>query len=156
MKKKQYQKTRPVSFDLCHLMTNVINEPTRVSTNSYKGVLKTRKTLLDVCFTNDSDMICRSGVVDCPFSDHKFIFALLYLNARHGTTSNITARKFNIDRLNAVKIDILKAPFSVLDTFDSMEDKWYDLKKLIMNIVNEHAPIVSQKFRLLTIPSLVT
>jgi hypothetical protein len=71
----------------------------------------------------------------------------MYLNARHETKSNIITRKLNLDILSAVKIDILKALFTVLDTFNSMEDKWFAMKKLIMNIFNEHAPLVSPKFR---------
>jgi hypothetical protein len=61
-------------------LTNVINEPTRVSTNSYKGVLKTRKTLLNVCFTNDPELLFFSATQNTSFVKLICVFGLCFKN----------------------------------------------------------------------------
>ncbi len=43
--------------------------------------------------------------------------------------------------------DVQSAPWSVIDTFDSMEDKWEHWKATFLDIVNTHAPTIDVRTR---------
>ena len=62
-------------------MTNYVDKPTRVATiyHENNNTHTTSETLIDVILHNN-DLINNCNVIDCPFSDHKFIMVNLKIH----------------------------------------------------------------------------
>ena len=66
---------------------------------------------------------------------------------RHKYVSSRNYRRLNSNNLLH---DLNAIPWSVVETFDDVDDAWYAWKSLFVNIINTHAPI--RKFRVKSNP----
>jgi hypothetical protein len=93
---------------------NMISSPTRTSTARVNSLPKTSSTLIDVCFTNAK--ICASMPIDCPFSDHDFIFPCMSLKVEKKKGSLVSTRRLNEAALNQINERLMMEPFDIVDT----------------------------------------
>ena len=80
-------------------------------------------------------------------SDHDLVYALLRLKQQRPKPTYINIRSFKHHDLNKFHTDVSQAPWSILDTFDDPEDKLYAFDSLFNDILDEHAPVKTIKFR---------
>jgi hypothetical protein len=109
-----------------------VHEPTRKSKNT--------STLLDVIFCNKTDIISATKAIKCPFSDHQFLLCSLNIKSGKHNHKVVLTRSLNLNTLEKLKLSIKNIPFHTMDSFKSVNLKWYFFKKVIMDVLNEIAP----------------
>ena len=83
----------------------------------------------------------------CPFSDHKFVVALLeFKSAKPVETSNML-RKLSAENLKNIKTLIDLTDFSDINTIYSVDDRWNLIKNRILDVVNTIAPVKKVKLK---------
>jgi hypothetical protein len=118
--------------------------------NSATHFNKHSNTLLDVVYSNFE--ILNNSVVPCPFSDHACILTSLNFNSSISKLQPILSRCLNSTKLSIVKNSIRSIPFQILDLFDNVNTKWFYFKKLILDLIDELAPIKELRPRTSNLP----
>ena len=125
------------NISLSYNFKQVISQPTRVNERS--------STIIDLTFTNIESKISH-GVAVVSVADHLMNFLVIHMKKepihRHKYVSSRNYRRLNSNNLLH---DLNAIPWSVVETFDDVDDAWYAWKSLFVNIINTHAPI--RKFR---------
>ena len=118
---------------------NYVNKPTRIS--------KTCSTLIDVLFSNKTN-IFSTDVISCPhISDHEAIVSSIKLRPIKLGINTIDSRKLTEENLNSIRDEIFSAPFHLIDLFDNSDDKFFFFKKIITDIIDSNAPIKTIRLR---------
>ena len=127
---------------------NYILEPTRVNTKYYKKTksYKTSKTLLDVVIHNNN-LIKRSMVVPCFFSDHKFVCCQIEFEKALKQDTEALLRQLNSANLDTIICMIEAIDFTSIEESFSVHEKWNSFKESILTVVNSVAPIKKVKLR---------
>ena len=89
-------------------------------------------TLLDVVFSNAPKLVEKISVIDCPESNHCFVSTLLNIQSDVSNPASIRARVINEEKLLEIKSKISCTAFSVMDVFETVNDKWFAFKKLLL------------------------
>ena len=115
---------------------------TRVATKHFKAsnTFKTSRSLLDVVIHN-KDLVKKTLVSYCPFSDHKFVVALLEFKSAKPVESSNMLRKLSVKNLENIKLIIDNTDFSDINLSDLTDDRWILLKNRILDVVNTIAPV---------------
>ena len=122
--------------------TQVIKDPTRTTLDS--------KTIIDHIITNRTDLVRNCGVVHCGISDHDALF--LQKNMRKpklklSSKTIITRNYKHFDRA-AFLNDIKMAHFDQIKNYTSdANEMWALWKKLFLDILNKHAPMMNFKIK---------
>lgn len=122
---------------------NFVNEPTRIaSRNNYQS-----STVIDVILHNGS-LISSTHVVDCPFSDHKFVIANLQLPSESPLyESVIKSRCINQSKLEKISNSLESLDFRSINSIPDVNIRWNTLKTSILAIIDQCAPMKSIKVR---------
>ena len=95
----------------------LIKDPTRIT--------PTLETLLDVILTNKPELFKASGVLNPEISDHHLVYGIMkervYQHERKVVTFRST-RTLDVEKFNE---DLSCAPWNVMDTFDTLDEKYY-------------------------------
>lgn len=122
----------------------LITEPTKITCTS--------ATLLDVILTNKPDHFRASGVFNPEISDRNLIYGVMkdkvFQHQRKVKTFRST-KAMDTEKLNE---DLKAAPWNVMDTFDTLEDKYEYWKSLFNSVVEEHMPTKKMRFRREDVP----
>ena len=86
-------------------------------------------------------------VLESSISDHDLVYITLKLKKEHSKPVYITTRSYKHYKADAFHDDISKAPWSIVDVFDEVEDKLHVFNLLFSSILDEHAPIKTFKVR---------
>ena len=127
------------SFNLSQL----INQPTRVT--------ETSETLIDVLLASNRNMVIETKVIPVSISDHDLICATLKLKKERPKPVYVSVRSFKHYNHEALLKDMSKAPWSVIDCFDNVDDSVDSSNLLLNDILDHHAPI--RKIRLRNRPN---
>ena len=93
----------------------MVTEPTRVTNNS--------SSLLDVLIASRPDQFKDVGILDITLSDHYRIYGVMnMLGTRHIKHRIITTRSWSEDAVDSFLADLETAPWSVIDSFDNIDD----------------------------------
>ena len=130
------------NFLLQNNFTNWIKTPTRIASKHYvhNNSIKISISSLDVLITNDQ-IVKHAGTIDCPFSDHKFIFGSLKFDKLKSLPTKILTRKLNEENLLRINYEISKTDFSTFNSIEDVDLRWLELKSNLINIVDEVAPL---------------
>ena len=122
--------------------TNWIKTPTRVVTKLYtaQNNLKTASSSLDVIISN-LDFVKHTSTIDCPFSDHKFIFGSLDITKLKSIPIKITTRKLNDDNILLINNQIHNTDFSKFDSIKNVDFRWLEIKSELISLVDNIAPL---------------
>ena len=110
-----------------------IASPTRITQSS--------ATLLDVFLVSSQRIVKSSHVVDIGISGHSDISLGLCWSkpkSKSSTVLRISFKKFDPDKFKA---DLSEAPWSVMDTFDCVDNKTDFFNQLFLQVLNKHAPL---------------
>ena len=100
--------------------------------------MKKSSTLLDVVYSNYEGLLYQTETIPCPFSDHHFVLAALNLKP---VKFLINSRFISQLKLDQIKLLIKTIPFNCLNAVESVENKFFLFKKLILEIVDEISPL---------------
>ena len=122
-------------------MNNLIKDPT-----CYKNAKN--QSLIDVLLTNTSQNFCDAGIIENGLSDvHHMIFGV-FANCRFQNKARfVTYRSYKSFDTEKFNDDVAAAPFYVGGLFDNMDDKYWFFQHLLLNVLNEHAPVKTKRVR---------
>ena len=113
----------------------LVTAATRVSQDS--------ETIIDLLITNEPVKFVEVGCRDCCISDHKLVYGTR--NVRNETPKRnhevSEYRAYNKCCIEALRRDLDRVPWHILDIFDDIEDSWCGWKLLFDLVLDEHAPI---------------
>ena len=115
-----------------HNLHQTITTPTRITSTS--------NTLIDVFLVSDDQLIKSSGVSNIAISDHLLIHLTLTWKRPKPKSLMITKRSFKHFDSSHFQSDLQNIPWSVLDIFDSPDDKLYCFEMLFNGCLDDHAP----------------
>jgi hypothetical protein len=129
------------SFMNSNHFVNVVKSPTHLQGQN--------ESLIDVVFTNDQNFVEKVDVVDCPFSNHKFVLTQLKFKVDHGCSRSVKARILNAKNLLLIKelLESSPAHFACVDTFDDPDDKFFAFITALMLAVDSIAPLKNFRVR---------
>ncbi len=111
-------------------LRHFISEPTRVTSNS--------KTLIDLFIASHPESFERAGCVDVLDSEHSMIYGVYCKGRERRLPPHVRPfKKCNVDELIWY---LENAPWSLMDTFDTIEGKWEYWKMTFLSVVDRHAP----------------
>ena len=124
---------------------NLVNTPT-----CFKGECD---KLIDLMVTTVPKRIQNVTVVDCDLSDfHIMVLWARKLKApirKKNIFSYGSYKHFNVDKYQD---DLSKIPFHVSDIFDSVDDAYWLCDELLINVINEHAPVKTRRVKYNQVP----
>ena len=122
-----------LNFCKAYNLTQVINEPTRITESS--------KSLIDIILVSNKNVVKESKVLPVSISDHDLVYVTLNLKKTRAKPIYITTRSFKHYNCDAFKHDISLAPWSVTDSFDDVENKLNAFHLLFNPVLDKHAPV---------------
>ena len=127
------------NFCTAYNLTQVINEPTRITQSS--------KFLIDIILVSNKNVVEESKVLPVSISDHDLVYVTLNVKKTRPKPIYITTLSFKHYNRDAFNRDISMAPWSVIDNFDDVENKLNAFHLLFNPILDNHAPIKRTKIR---------
>jgi len=124
------------TFDL----SQIINEPTRVTTES--------QTILDLIFCSDVNNITQSGVLPCKISDHNVVFCTRKVSKgffnKHNVAKIRCMKNYDsdvfVDKLNSVNW------FEEIETED-VNIAWSNFSKRFIDVIDSVAPVKAVRIK---------
>ena len=110
-------------------------------TRAYTRITENSATIIDLCFTNITNLQATAGVAAVSVADHLMNFIILPKKNSVQEHKFVTARNFkrvNEDKLND---ELAKIPWTIIEVFDDINDAWSTWKLLFDSVVNQHCPI---------------
>ncbi|CAF1017571.1 unnamed protein product [Brachionus calyciflorus] len=122
-------------------LVNFVLKPTRVCSKFYRktNTTRTSSTLFDLLLHN-GDLIDETDVINCPFSDHKFVVANLSINKTTNICKMIECRNLSASKISEITESIDEIDFKSIKNFSNIEEKWRFLKTEILKIIDQIAP----------------
>ena len=119
-------------------LAQLIDCPTRVT--------KTTETTTDLMFTSVPMLLTRFGCEEVALSDHGLIYGVVpgAVKKRQNVQIVICWSKCDI---NAVMSDLEAAPWSAMESFDDIDDRWGYWKSLFLKILYSHLPLRKVRMR---------
>ena len=114
-------------------LKQLITEPTRCINHS--------QTLLDVLVTSSPDLFSSAGCVEFTGSDHLMIYSEC-LQEVPVQSKVCTVRSFKKCDVEELSVELMDAPWQVMDTFNDVNDMWYYWKSLFLDVLDKHAPLL--------------
>ena len=114
-------------------MSNMIKQPTRVTTSS--------SSLIDVILTTSPRLFSTSGVFDLDLSDHKLVYTIMRTHCPRRRRRIVIKRRFKNYVSESFCEDVSRIPFYVASVFDDIDDICWAWTKLLSDVVEDHAPI---------------
>ena len=96
-----------LNFCTAYNLTQVINEPTRITQSS--------KSLIDIILVSNKNVVEESKVLPVSISDHDLVYVTLNVKKTRPKPIYITTRSFKHYNRDAFNRDISMAPWSVID-----------------------------------------
>ena len=118
--------------DVCNLK-QLITTPTHITSNS--------ESLIDLLLVTHPDRFPQVGCLEVTDSDHLMIFGV-YSEAvkvvSHGVKKVRSFKKCDGEKLCC---ELLEAPWLVMDSFDTIDEKWEYWRSLFLSVVDDHDPM---------------
>ena len=147
LKSELKQTERMYEFLMANELTQMIAEPTRVTSTS--------SSLIDVLITSTPNSFERSGVLSTSFSDHLPIYGVLCgPSVKPVKHRYIETRSFSRQSMERFNADLELVPWNVVEIFSDIDDKYYVWQTLFLAIFNDHVPIRRKRIRQSTHPWL--
>ena len=123
-------------------LSNFVDDYTRVASkyNNNINEFTISRSLIDVIIHN-KNIISKTKVVPCPFSDHCFVIAELTLQRAKNVSQSIEVRNLNIKNLNRITNEISMLDFGNLYNYSSVNQIWSKFQDSILKITNKTAPL---------------
>ena len=111
-------------------MKNVIKEPARIAENT--------QTLIDLITTSHSENINVTGVSHLGISDHSLVYANLRMRREKKKLIRKTINNYKNFNSEQFRSNIERAPWSVCEVFNDIDDQLWAWQHLYQNIKQQH------------------
>ena len=114
-------------------LKNVVKDPT-----CFKGT----PSLIDVIMTSNARRVGDVLNFNCGLSDfHNLVATCTKVEVHRSKAGPISYRSFRRFNDDDFREDMARIPVSVLDVFDDISDKQWAYDRLVMSVVDQHAPL---------------
>ena len=120
-------------------MTQVVNEPTRVTRES--------QTLIDIICTSQPQNITSVKVVKSALSDHAMTAFVRKLNSLKFKPRTIKCRNYNKYCPTGFNEDLSSVSWNNLSECQDVDNAWLNFKTCFLQVADSHAPQVEKKIR---------
>ena len=122
-------------------LRQLITEPTRVTPSS--------SSLIDLIFTNQTDLVSFSGVSHVGISDHSLVYAFRKVSIPPASKGIklVSYRQFKHFESVNFRADILSQPWDCLKGLFDLNEMWLKWKALFLKVCDAHAPLKSKRLR---------
>ena len=110
-----------------------MKDPTRITPTS--------ETLLYVILTNKLELFKTSGALNPEMSDHHLVYGIMKERVSQHERKVVTfrsTRTLDVEKLNK---DLSSAPWNVMNSFDTLDEKYLFWVSLLNTIVEKHMPM---------------
>ena len=90
---------------------------------------------------HNSSLFNTTVVVDCPFSDHKFILASLNIKPITRNSFECLSRNLSIKNIEIIKIAMKEIDYQYIYSIDNVDDKLIAIENEIVGIIDHIAPL---------------
>ena len=121
--------------EFCQIFSlkQLITCPSRVTCNG--------SSLIDNIFTNSTEKIFQSSIIDCSMSDHQLIFCTRKVKrAKFNKHDNVFLRFPKHYTVNVFVEELQKVNFSNYERFSCIDAAYADFLNKLMKVVNDIAP----------------
>ena len=124
---------------------NLVTLPTCFKSNEH--------TLIDLLVTNVPKRLQNVTCIDCELSDcHKMVCWATKMKAPGKINKVIQYRSYKNFDESKFKQELASVPFHVSEIFDNTDDSYWFCHKLLVNIINEHAPPKTRQVKYKQVP----
>ena len=116
-----------------HGLSQLVKEPTRVT--------EFTSTAIDLVFVNNIHRIVSHGVQEFGASDHSVTFAVKKAGVCKAHVEIRDVRSFKHYNKEHFQRDIASVPWSVIESFDDINDAVVAWNNLFVDVANQHAPL---------------
>ena len=116
-----------------HGLSQLVKEPTRVT--------EFTSTAIDLVFVNNTHRIVSHGVQEFGASDHSVTFAVKKAGVCKAHVEIRDVRSFKHYNKEHFQRDIASVPWSVIESFDDINDAVVAWNNLFVDVANQHAPL---------------
>ena len=116
-----------------HGLSQFVKEPTRVT--------EFTSTAIDLVFVNNTHRIVSHGVQEFGASDHSVTFVVKKAGVCKAHVEIRDVRSFKHYNKNHFRRDIASVPWSVIESFDDINDAVVAWNNLFVDVANQHAPL---------------
>ena len=116
-----------------HGFTQLIKNPTRVTEDT--------SSTIDLIFVNNFHRIVTHGVQECGISDHSIVFATKKSGFPKGPAQVHEIRSYKNFNKESFRQDIAWVPWSIIESFDDINDAVEAWNNLFSDVANWHAPL---------------
>ena len=116
-----------------HGLSELIKEPTRVTEHT--------KTAIDLVFVNNLHRIVSHGVQEFAANDHSVVFAVKKAGVCKAHAEICEMRSFKRYNKEQFRSEVADIPWSVVESFDDLNDAVSAWNTLFIDVANCHAPI---------------
>lgn len=118
-------------------LKQIIETPTRIT--------QTTATLIDLILVGREEKVVEKGVVDCQISDHQLIYCMIKVTGKRNGPEMRTYRNFKNFNYGAFETDLFNTPFYNIFDLNDINDKVSYLSTNLMNLFDQHAPIITSR-----------
>ena len=116
-----------------HGLSQPIKEPTRITEHTM--------TAIDLIFVNNLHHIVSHGVQEFAASDHSVVFAVKKAGVCKAHAEICETRSFKRYNKEQFHSEVADIPWSVVESFDDLNDAVSAWNTLFIDVANRHAPI---------------
>jgi hypothetical protein len=127
-------------------LVNTINEPTRLNKKTGLG------TLIDLILVTCMNLFVASMVFDFERSDHALIVSVFNLKSKPNSAKTIESRCLTLKLIEDFRVAVSKFDFSGIYSINSPEIKWIFFKAVLINILDQVAPVKKVNIRAKNVP----
>ena len=109
-----------------------LTTPTRITSST--------STIIDLFLISNRNLVSSAGTLNVAIADHLMTFVTLTWKRPKNVSTLITRRSFKKFDILSFQEDLQQLPWSVVETFDSPDDKLDTFEKLFNDCLDIHAP----------------
>ena len=108
--------------------------------------------MIDLVFTSMPKLFTELGCEEVALSDHGLIYGIVPDSVKKLQQGFQFVRCWNKCDVEAILSDLDEAPWSVMESFDDIDDRWGYWKSLFLKIFDSHIPLRKVHMRAQTLP----
>ena len=113
---------------------------------------ETSESMIDLLFASSPNSIRRVSCEEVALSDHGLIFVVLASSVQKERQCFRDVRCWKSCDIDALMEELESAPWSVMDSFEDVDDRWEYWKSMFGQIVDTHIPMKKARVRAQSLP----
>ena len=110
-------------------------------------ITETCKTIIDLMFINNSNMVPSSGVHSLGLSDHSLVYVVRKNKKIKGALKTVKSCSFKNFNDQVFVISVKSVNWDEILNFSDVDSAWNDWKETFINVCDKHAPIRERRVK---------